>query len=480
MEKDLSQENIFDYIEGNMFSVLSSKDRVLNYKLLVKIKDYIDNSRENHVNKDEIVDYLDQYVSGYINLVFNDENGEPILTQNLTDKVKYKIKQFSKSGWLNEDSDNDFNRYISLTDPALEILKSLQNIIKKEESTDEYTGYTFNIFTIVQHFDLEHGTELIEQINRARDNLSDSLQGLNSRIKKFLKHLLENKNITAEEILYELTNNYGSKVAFAVFDNLKSRDNPNKYSRDIISGLERLLDDGVGGVLNRLIVNYMSTKKLQNNPEGGAIARNFFEDSINKTINFYQNIDNVISFIDRSNSKYLSNTKNILNFILNNTRDVEGEINRSLKLIKKIGDGFKDSDYYFDFKNLSYISPVDEESIYKPRSYKNIIIESEYIENDVNESEVELIKKTIKLNNEFSRKNINNFIMNILEDKIVNKNVNYFSIQDVDEVDNKSLIKFFLAFAYSESKDIGYLVEIDNNKLNINGHKIDNLIFRRK
>lgn len=479
MENGENNENIFDYVESNMFSVLASKDKRLNYNLLVRIKDYIDTSAENHVNKEEIIDYLNQYALNYVNLEFNDEDGKPILNQNLSDKIRLKIRQFTKSGWLSEDSDNDFNHYISLTDSALEILKSLQNIIKKEENTIEYTGFTYNIYTIVKNFTLDRGTELIEQINLARDNLSNSLQGLNTRIKKFLKKLLENKNVTAEEILFELTNNYSSKVAFTVFDNLKSRDNPNKYSTEIITHLEELLDDEEGGPLNRLILNYIGTKKLQNNPEAANIARDFFEESINKTINFYQNIENVISFIDRSNSKYLSNTKNILNFILNNSKDVEGEINHSLKLIKQMGE-VKDNEVEFGFENLSYISPIDGESLYSPRNYKNIKIQAELIESNINDEEIELIKQSIKLSDEYSRKNINKFIMSLLEEKVVSENQAYFSLDELKEIDDKSIIKFFLAFAYSESKDVGYLVEVENSLLNIEGHQINNLIFRGK
>lgn len=62
-----------------MFSILVSKDKRLNYNLLVKIKDYIDTSGENHVNKEEIIDFLDQYAQTYINLTFNDEEDKPIL-----------------------------------------------------------------------------------------------------------------------------------------------------------------------------------------------------------------------------------------------------------------------------------------------------------------------------------------------------------------------------------------------------------------
>ena len=478
MKKEVNNENIFDYIESNMFSVLSSKDKKTNFNLLIKIKNYIETSGENHVNKEEIIDYLNQYILDYINLELNDEDGEPILTSSSIDKVRYKVKQFTKCGWLSEDSDNDFNHYISLTDVALEILKSLENIIKKEKSTIEYTGFTYNIYTIVKNFTMERATELIEQINLARDNLSNSLQGLNTRIKKFLKKLLENKNVTAESILFELTNNYGSKVAFTVFENLKSRDNPNKYSNEIISGLEKLLDEGEGGPLNRLVLNYIVTKKLQNNPEGSRIAREFFIDSINNTINFYQNIENVISFIDQNNSKYLSNTKNILNFILNNSKDVEGEINNVLKLIKKI-DEVENKNVNFTFKDLAYISPVDEESLYKARNYKNVKIEAEAIEDNLTEEEKELALKEIKLNDEFSRKNINKFIMQILDEKLANENSS-FSIKDFADLDNKSLIKFFLAFAYSEAKDIDYLVEADDTYLNINNHKLNNLTFRGK
>ena len=50
MKNVTNNENIFDVIESNMFSVLVSKDKRLNYNLLVKIKDYI-----------EIVDYIKKF-----------------------------------------------------------------------------------------------------------------------------------------------------------------------------------------------------------------------------------------------------------------------------------------------------------------------------------------------------------------------------------------------------------------------------------
>ena len=107
MKNVTNNENIFDVIESNMFSILVSKDKRLNYNLLVKIKDYIDTSGENRVNKEEIIDFLDQYAQTYINLTFNDEEDKPILAQNLSDKIRIKLRQFIKYGWLSEDNDND-------------------------------------------------------------------------------------------------------------------------------------------------------------------------------------------------------------------------------------------------------------------------------------------------------------------------------------------------------------------------------------
>ena len=69
--------------------------------------------------------------------------------------------------------------------------------------------------------------------------------------------------------------------------------------------------------------------------------------------------------------------------------------------------------------------------------------------------------------------------MQILDEKLANENSS-FSIKDFADLDNKSLIKFFLAFAYSEAKDIDYLVEVDDTYLNINNHKLNNLTFRGK
>ena len=68
--------------------------------------------------------------------------------------------------------------------------------------------------------------------------------------------------------------------------------------------------------------------------------------------------------------------------------------------------------------------------------------------------------------------------MDLLNDQVVNQNRTYFKVNEFKELNERNIIKFFLAFAYSESKDVGYLVELDGSSFDINGHKIDNLVFR--
>ena len=157
MNEKYVSENIFDYVNNNLFTLLSRKDKRLNYELLDLTYSYIKDNENNRVEKDDLIDFLIDHIN-------DDDDDKPISIKNPSEIVHYKLKQFTKYGWLSEDYGNDFITYISYTDSAIELINALRNIIKRENNELEYGGYTSVIYRILRDFNYDEGTSLIEQI----------------------------------------------------------------------------------------------------------------------------------------------------------------------------------------------------------------------------------------------------------------------------------------------------------------------------
>ena len=190
MNEKYVSENIFDYVNNNLFTLLSRKDKRLNYELLDLTYSYIKDNENNRVEKDDLIDFLIDHIKTKLDVEIDDDDDKPISIKNPSEIVHYKLKQFTKYGWLSEDYGNDFITYISYTDSAIELINALRNIIKRENNELEYGGYTSVIYRILRDFNYDEGTSLIEQIDRNREVLQTSLLGLNNKIKRYIKKLV--------------------------------------------------------------------------------------------------------------------------------------------------------------------------------------------------------------------------------------------------------------------------------------------------
>ena len=474
MNNKNSQGNVFNIVEKNFFSILTRNDKALNYDILVKIYDLIETQGANRIDKEELLLALNSEYSSLNDLEIDDEEDKPLEGKTFLDKLRLKLRQFVKTGWLSEETDRDFITYISFNDYSIEILNTLQNLVKKEKNEIEFTGYTFTIYKLLQVFDFERATVIIEQIAQNKSSLERSLLGLNSRIKHYITSLLNRPNLSAEEVLDELTEKYGKKVILVVFDNLKRKDNPNKFSREIINKLEELLEEEN---LNKIVLNYISVKNSQEEPDE---IEKRLQNTILNIIEFYRKVEEIIDRIDSNNSKYVSNAKNVLQFILSDSKDVVGEINKTLKLIRKIDKKYSDNDVEIEFDSIINISPLDEESLYSPRTYRLRKEKVNFEYTPLSEEEINEAKASLKLNNEYSKENVNKYIISLLDKQYQENNETSFKLSELKDMDEKSFIMIYLAFAFSESSNIDYNIEILPDRVETNGFSLQNLMISKR
>ena len=116
-------------------------------------------------------------------------------------------------------------------------------------------------------------------------------------------------------------------------------------------------------VMEGLVSDYVLTKHLEDGEESRKEAREFVEGVLSTVLDLFEGMPAQIREISMRNTSYVQATRAILEFRLNNFRDIEGALNRSLKLLRKVDED--EIETPFAPYQMATIAP---ESIYKPRN----------------------------------------------------------------------------------------------------------------
>lgn len=461
-------ENLFDIINGKMFSVFTSKDKRTNYDLLVTIYDiFTKQERRPNIDRDELIENLVAYIRGRNIEFIDDENGESINNKPAKEKIAIKIKQFKKCGWLEEDFGQGFTTLYSLSSQAMTLLETFKSMINSFNRPLEYTGYFYIIFHTINNFDIGKAKALLEQIMKNTHELFNSLQGLNSNIKQFIEGLLKKDNSTPQEILDMLLYKYQDQVMLTVFNNLKTRDNPNWYIDGIIGKAKELKNKR----LDEIIQSYIASSNDKNitSDKYNALHRKIEED-LDELISRFEEVDLFISIIDGKNTAFHTTALSKLNFLLNTKKDLDGLLVNALKAVKEFSDEMDFSDYIKIFNTRE----LDDKSLYTYTFNKEKVT---FVENDIPElprEEIDLEFKKLMEEDEYTKDSINQFILNMLGSKGV------IHSSELIIKDFEILFKLMMAQVYSNYDDIGYQIELKEDTSIINGFQLQSFEIRRR
>ena len=463
--------NIFKKINYNMFKVLSSRDRELNYDILNNLYNlFCKENGDNFLLKDDVMKYLSSNINISIYKDIENENDEDIKGKNKIDILRQKYNQFKNTGWIEEDNNDDLEIIVSLTDKAIEILKTL-NHISDDEEENEFIGYVFTIYSNLQTAlsDINSAIPHLEQAYKNCEEFSNELLKMTSTIKGYTTELINKENYQAKSITEHLFEEYNNKVGIKLFTNLKTKDNPTKYARLIQDYCKKLLDDK--DMFPFLLNAYKRTKR-KTKIDDYDIKK--LKEELYFIYNVFLNIHSRINEIDRKNSSYLKIANEKIKFIINESKDVEENINNCLKLMKNIDD----SEFENNSFNLSFVNTIDNDSLYKAR-IKNYKVKDVPLENNseviINEEIKENLIEKVKYNKQFLFSEINLFILDLLGDK------DEIEVKKIDKNIPNLLIKLFLAVLYQNNVECSYkLINKDDEIVNLDGYEFNNFIIRRK
>ena len=83
------------------------------------------------IEKGEMVDKFTEYIKRHSFSELDDEEGVDILAKSAKEKANFKLRQFKRCGWLEEDNSEGFSVFVSMTDNAIALMETFKNLISK-------------------------------------------------------------------------------------------------------------------------------------------------------------------------------------------------------------------------------------------------------------------------------------------------------------------------------------------------------------
>jgi len=418
------------------------------------------------VSKEDIVFWICDYLENCPIKLFDDETNS--LEADIKTFAYNKVRYFVKCGWLVEDFEGVSVTY-QLDENGIKLLSAMENAVKDDTKSLEFSGYVYSIYNSLYSFNMDHAVDIIEQVYNSSRELDSMLRGLNVNIKKFLAKLIMENKAEPKEILETIFFDYQKKVVLKAFKNFRERDNPSKYKLFIEDKIEMLLAEDR---LNVMINNYIKVKyDGVNTTDNYDIAKEFFETKLNFIRDQFEDIEEYIQMLDKRNTKYITTARSRLNFLLNEETNIEGKLIECLKGIEKVDDDFFEDSYFELFMGNN----IDQYSLYTPSTKRSKPKVEQLV--DIYEDdpvEIEKVAKRLFMENQFSVKKINEFVISQLKDKtqIHAKDIKIFEFNDI--------LKIFLVQLYSCNKGIVYRVKYLTDSYKSLGYQMNDYIIERK
>lgn len=454
-------ENIFNYINPRMFSILSSKDRRSNYELLMVLHELFErNSGKVGLDKDELVEALAAFIKDRDFSEFDDDEGNSIADRTPRDKALFKIRQFKSSGWLEEDTSEGFSTVFFFSDYADDMMNVFTVMMDRNEHQMEYTGYFYGIHNNLMNFDFRRTKALLEQIQESTRSLFASLRGINSTIRRYIERLINRTDISPGEIMEILLDKYRSQVIMGAFNNLLGRDNPSIYTTDILEKLKELRYEPEN--MSRMVQSYTATAGGDFSASNLKRNEQYIKDTLDLLISRFEEVDDLIHVIDSRNTKFHVSAVSRLNFLINTRKDIEGLLVQAMKSLAKADD---DQDFD-DITPVHRIAGIDEKSLFS-RSF-NRDRSSTYAMSEppqVSEEEIDEAFGRLEKNNRMSHEKADRYAMSLLGE------LPSFSSEDIRDADREDLMKLMAIEIFGAYEGMDYKVNFRDNEQTIAGYR---------
>lgn len=369
------------------------------------------------VDKEVIISELENYFDNEANteMVF-DEDEE--IAKDSRSKANGILRRLKDSGWVEYEVSNDYRIKVNLLDYAATMIESFNKIIKNEEM--EYQSLVSQIHaTLLNREAYSKPYEyIIKRVTENTEELMIGLKKLNTNIKKYIDAITNEK--TAGEIVQDFFV-YHKDIGSKAYHRIKTSDNISLFRTAIIENLYNILNDN--SLFERAVLGYMEVE--QEEDQGQAV--DLLRGQILNIISAFRNYDDIILEIDNKNSKYIGSAVARAKFLLTNSNNAEGKISKILAYLSEefnkdanlnLNDELEGS--LFEVFNIFPQGFIDSDSLYVVPISRKMSLPQELGDTlGISAEDRELHKLALqeKNKNRYSRKNINEYVEELLKDE---------------------------------------------------------------
>lgn len=451
---------LFEILGDSFFKPLTGKYRDVFSDCLIIIYETYNNELSYGMDKEYIIDKLITYFENkqYNDIVFDDDIENIAITPR--EKAQAIIRKLKECNWIELEQSLEYKTLITLLSHSVTIIQSLISITKNNEL--EYEASVSTIYSILnskQSYDKPYQYAIKEVYSKTKELISE-LKKLNSNIKNYIDSITMDKDTKdIIKMFFEYQNDIFSKP----FRRIHTSENISIFRKSIIERLKRILNDE--NILNLSISGYMDVEEC----DDLEIARENIVNMINNIIYAFEyTYDDIVGDINYRNSKYIESAISRAKFLLSNNNDIEGKINQVLKsIVEDINFHNENLNDYIseDLEPLFEIIPqgfIDNQSLATIPINKNTGVPEEiYTNSGISEIERNKLKEKMKQQqeNRFSKKNINNYVMNIL------KNRPYILASELELSIKRDMIRIIYIKLYGSTGKTNYSITNTNNKI---------------
>ena len=344
-----------------------------------------------------------------------------------------------KTGWLKKIEDyTSLTTNIVIPDYAAIFIEAFEKLSSQElEETDIYIQ---NVYATLYSFQNNPKVNL-NMLRTALVNtkkLNKALQDMLHNMDKFFERLLDKK--TYGELLREHLDGYVEEVVRKKYHILKTSDNFYIYKMDIKKCLREIRDD------EAFIMKVQARSKMLGDNQDDVL------DLLDLIERGFDDIEHRIANMDKEHTKYVRATVTRMNYLLSGETDTKGLV---VQLLNKMSEEPEQMEEIITETgkrmNLSLLEILSEKSLYKRRKSRKDFISQLLPDETTGDLDKDDILRLNRIQMRFSKKQIEEFIENNMEDEVMD--ASKINIADEEEFE-----KLILAYDYSTRKNSRYMV----------------------
>ncbi len=454
-------KNLFDIVSGDFFKPLTSKYKRMYSDTIMLIFNTFKPEISYGVNREIVVKVLNDYFDvDDDEITFDDE----IYVSDPKEKANGVIKQLKNCGWIEYEQVENHQLNVVLFEHAVPVIESMNRIIKEEET--EYQGIISQIHSSLQNNELySKPYELIIMgVEENTERLISELKRLNASIKRHMDR--QTNDMDASEVLEHFFK-YHQDIGSKAYLRMKTGENISYFRNAIVERIDYILESA--NIMEKAVKGYMEVKQI----EDSDIAYDRLVSCLIDIKSSFYRLDDIIDEIDNKHRRYMRNAVMRARFLLSTGNNLEGKLSKILnRLSEEINNENESvSDVWEDyFEDSAVMTSVYSQNFMSPESIKTIPVRKNNADiSKIDKTEImskeqrEFYKEALRQKNRirFSRKNINQFVMNLLKER------DSIPVDEVPVNSRRDLIRIIYISIYSGNRSNNYKVKRSDKRVRI-------------